>query len=54
MRSALRGEKSQLRALDRIVPILPLRPGLPEKQTQDYVWHSTPRCSPPSKSPPVR
>ena len=32
-------EKSQVQALDRTAPILPLRPGLPEKQTHDYVRH---------------
>ncbi|HMB05837.1 MAG TPA: IS630 family transposase [Isosphaeraceae bacterium] len=34
-------EKSQVQALDRTAPILPLRPGLPEKQTHDYVRHGT-------------
>src|SRR5437016_6523123 len=29
-------EKSQIQALDRPAPILPLRPGLPERQTHDY------------------
>jgi len=29
-------EKSQIQALDRTKPILPLRPGLPERQTHDY------------------
>ncbi len=29
-------EKSQIQALDRTRPILPLRPGLPERQTHDY------------------
>jgi hypothetical protein len=29
-------EKSQIQALDRTAPILPLRPGLPEKATHDY------------------
>ena len=29
-------EKSQIQALDRTQPILPLRPGLPERQTHDY------------------
>ena len=28
-------EKSQIQALDRTQPILPLRPGLPERQTHD-------------------
>jgi len=35
-------EKSQIQALDRTAPILPLRPGLPEKATHDYVRHGTP------------
>ena len=34
-------EKSQIQALDRTAPILPLRPGLPEKQTHDDVRHGT-------------
>lgn len=34
-------EKSQIQALDRTAPILPLRPGLPERQTHDYVRHGT-------------
>ena len=34
-------EKSQIRALDRTQPILPLRPGLPERQTRDYERHGT-------------
>ena len=29
-------EKSQIQALDRTAPILPVRPGLPEKATHDY------------------
>ncbi len=32
-------EKSQIQALDRTAPILPMRPGLPEKATHDYVRH---------------
>jgi transposase len=32
-------EKSQIQALDRTQPILPLRPGLPERQTHDYKRH---------------
>jgi len=35
-------EKSQIQALDRTAPILPLRPGLPERQTHDYKRHGTP------------
>jgi transposase len=34
-------EKSQIQALDRTAPILPLRPGLPEKATHDYRRHGT-------------
>ncbi len=34
-------EKSQVQALDRTAPVLPLRLGVPEKQTHDYVRHGT-------------
>lgn len=34
-------EKSQIQALDQTAPILPLRPGLPERQTHDYQRHGT-------------
>ena len=34
-------EKSQIQALNRIAPILPLRPGLPEKATHDYRRNGT-------------
>jgi len=34
-------EKSQIQALDRSAPILPLRPGLPERQTHDYKRYGT-------------
>jgi transposase len=34
-------EKSQIQALDRTAPILPMQPGLPEKRTHDYVRHGT-------------
>jgi transposase len=34
-------EKSQIQALDRTAPILPLRPSLPESRTHDYVRHGT-------------
>ena len=34
-------EKSQIQALDRTRPVLPLRPGLPERQTHDYIRHGT-------------
>ncbi len=32
-------EKSQLQALDRTQPMLPVRPGLPASRTHDYVRH---------------
>jgi hypothetical protein len=48
-------EKSQVQALDRTAPMLPVRPGLPERQTHDHKRNGTPpRCSPPWKSPPAR
>ena len=34
-------EKSPIQALDRTAPLLPLRPGLPERQTHDYERHGT-------------
>jgi transposase len=34
-------EKSQIQALDRTQPMLPLREGLPERQTHDYRRHGT-------------
>ena len=34
-------EKSQIQALDRTQPILPLRPGTPERRTYDYARHGT-------------
>jgi len=34
-------EKSQIQALDRTQPILPLRPGIPERQTHDYKRYGT-------------
>jgi len=34
-------EKSQIQALDRTAPILPVRPGLPEKATHDYKRNGT-------------
>jgi transposase len=32
-------EKSQCQALERTQPVLPLRPGIPERQTHDYARH---------------
>jgi len=34
-------EKSQIQALDRAQPILPLMPGTPERRSHDYVRHGT-------------
>lgn len=34
-------EKSQIQALDRTQPALPMRSGAPERQTHDYVRHGT-------------
>ncbi|GAA1832792.1 IS630 family transposase [Actinomadura chokoriensis] len=34
-------EKSQIQALDRTAPMLPVRPGLAERRTHDYVRHGT-------------
>src|SRR5262249_20810033 len=34
-------EKSQIQALDRTQPLLPMRPGQVERRTHDYVRHGT-------------
>jgi transposase len=34
-------EKSQIQALDRTAPLLPLRPGIPARQSHDYRRHGT-------------
>ena len=34
-------EKTQIQALDRSQPVLPLRPGHPERRTHDYTRHGT-------------
>jgi transposase len=34
-------EKSQIQALDRTAPMLPLQPNLPERRTHDYTRHGT-------------
>ena len=34
-------EKSQIQALDRTAPPLPLKPGLPARRTHDYTRHGT-------------
>jgi transposase len=34
-------EKPQVQAVDRTEPVLPLRPGIPARQTHDYIRHGT-------------
>ena len=34
-------EKSQIQALDREQPVLPMMPGMPERQTHNYLRHGT-------------
>jgi transposase len=34
-------EKSRIQALERAQPILPLRPGIPERRSHDYIRHGT-------------
>ena len=34
-------EKTQVQALERTRPLLPLRPGLPARRTPDYIRHGT-------------
>ena len=34
-------EKPQIQALERTRPVLPLRPGIPERHTHDYIRHGT-------------
>jgi len=34
-------EESQIQALDRTRPVLPMRPGIPERRTHDYIRHGT-------------
>jgi transposase len=34
-------EKSQIQAVDRTQPLLPLAPGIPERRTHDYMRHGT-------------
>jgi transposase len=46
-------EKSQIQALDRTAPMLPMQPGLPERRTHDYRATAPRRCSPRWKSPPA-
>ena len=47
-------EKSQIQALDRTVPILPMQEGRIERRSHDYYRHAPRRCSQPSTSRPAR
>src|SRR6266566_3020807 len=46
-------EKTQIQALDRTRPVLPMRPGIPQRQTHDYIATAPPPCSPPWRPPPA-
>ncbi len=46
-------EKSQIQALDRTQPLLPMRPGQAERRSHDCVMARC-RCSPPSTWPPAQ
>jgi transposase len=35
------GRKPQAQALEQAAPVLPLRPGIPEKRSHDYIRHGT-------------
>jgi len=47
-------EKSQVQALDRTQPLLPLEPGKPERHTHDYARHGTTSLFAALKWPPGR
>ena len=47
-------EESQIQALNRTAPILPLRPGLPERRTHDYERHGTTTLFAASTSSPAK
>src|SRR4051812_46119618 len=40
-------EKTEMQALERTQPVLPMRPGQPERRSSDYIVMARPRCSPP-------
>ena len=47
-------EKSQIQALDRTQPVLPMLPGIPERRAHTTTSVTArPRCLPPSMSPPA-
>jgi transposase len=47
-------EKTQVQALDRTAPILPLLPGVPQRQTTTTPATAPPTCTPPWRSPAAR
>ena len=47
-------EKSQIQALDRSAPVLPLMPGVPARQAHDYIAAAPPTSTPRSTSHPAR
>jgi transposase len=47
-------EKSQIQALERTAPLLPLRPGQAERRARDYKRHARPHCLPRSMPRPVQ
>ena len=47
-------EKSQIQALDRTAPTLPMLPGTPERATHNYKRHGTSSRTPPWTSRPAR
>ena len=52
-RSCSRREKSQIQALDRTAPILPMLPGVPQRATHDYKGAGPSSLSPRWTSPPA-
>src|SRR5215469_5168457 len=46
-------KKSQIQALDRSQPLLPMRLGQAERRSHDYARTARPRCSPPWTLPPA-
>jgi hypothetical protein len=50
----VRDEQSQIQALNRTAPILPLRPGLPENATHDYRRNGTTTLFAALEGPPAR
>jgi hypothetical protein len=47
-------DKSQIQALDRTAPVLPMQPRMIERRSHDYIRRGTTPCSPPWTSRPAR